>query len=79
MQANKKEGGKAHENDISAKEEAAQKGARLQKKNEDKEWQKCTEEKKKKRKKSFISIETANQSGLFVIDITERQCEKRKY
>ena len=28
----------AHENDISAKEEAAQKGARLQKKNEDKEW-----------------------------------------
>ena len=51
----------AHENDISAKEEAAQKGARLQKKNEDKEWQKCTEEKKKKRKKSFISIETAQQ------------------
>ena len=38
VQVNKKEGGIAHENDISAKEEAAQKGARLQKKNEDKEW-----------------------------------------
>jgi hypothetical protein len=34
MQVNKKEGGKANEDDISAKEEAAQKGARLQKKNE---------------------------------------------
>ena len=32
------EGGKAHEDDISAKEEAAQEGARLQKKNENKEW-----------------------------------------
>ena len=37
MQTNNKEGGKAHEDDISAEEEAAQKGARLQKKNEDKE------------------------------------------
>jgi hypothetical protein len=32
------EGGKAHEDDISAKEGAAQEGARLQKKNENKEW-----------------------------------------
>ena len=38
VQVNKEEGGIAHENDISAKEEAAQKGARLQKKNENKEW-----------------------------------------
>ena len=37
MQTNLEEGGKAHEDDISAEKEAAQKGARLQKKNEDKE------------------------------------------
>lgn len=55
-----------NENDLPAKDKAEKKGTRIQKENENQEWQKRIKEKKSKRKKSVISIETAS-SGLFVI------------
>ncbi len=44
---------KNHETDVSAKEKTENERARLQKENEHKEWQKCSEEKKSKGQKKI--------------------------
>jgi len=49
-----------YENDLPAEKAAEKKGAWLQKENEDEERKKCAEEKTQKRKKGFVSIETAD-------------------
>ena len=49
-----------YENDISAENKTEKEGTWIPQENENKEWQKCFKEKKTKRKKSIISIETAN-------------------
>ena len=48
-----------YENDISAENKTEKEGTWIPQENENKEWQKCFKEKKTKRKKSFIRIETA--------------------
>ena len=53
-----------YENDISAENKTEKEGTWIPQENENKEWQKCFKEKKSKRKKSVIRIETAG-SGLF--------------
>ena len=55
-----------YENDISAENKTEKEGTWIPQENENKEWQKCFKEKKGKRKKSVISIETAD-CGLFVM------------